>query len=99
MKTAELKKRLFNLSNSQDFEKLALDIFKYQYQNVKIYQTFCQALNKTPDKINSIEEIPFLPIEFFKSHQILTENSTYENIFTSSGTKIGRASCRESVES
>src|SRR5699024_244520 len=47
---------------------------------------FCQALNKTPDKINSIEEIPFLPIEFFKSHQILTENSTYENIFTSSGT-------------
>jgi len=86
MKTAELKKRLFNLSNSQDFEKLALDIFKYQYQNVKIYQTFCQALNKTPDKINSIEEIPFLPIEFFKSHQILTENSTYENIFTSSGT-------------
>ncbi len=86
MKLTELQNRLFSISSEQDFENLALDIFAFQYEKVEIYHTFCQALNKTPDKVKSIEKIPFLPIQFFKSHQILAKNTTYQEIFTSSGT-------------
>ncbi len=81
-----LGKQIFNISSDKEFENLTLETFQYQYHRVKVYQDFCKHLNTNPTSVKSIYEIPFLPIQFFKSHQILTENSNYEAIFTSSGT-------------
>src|SRR5690606_12865068 len=69
-----------------DFEKSALEIFEFQYRQNPIYRRFCDLLNLEKATINRLEKIPFLPIQFFKSHKILSSTQNIEQIFTSSGT-------------
>jgi len=76
----------FNLSNIENFEAEALKIFRYQSLNNEVYKRFIKLLHVNPDDITSVESVPFLPVEFFKSHDILSTNKRVEQIFTSSGT-------------
>ncbi|MDR6299451.1 LuxE/PaaK family acyltransferase [Mesonia maritima] len=77
---------LFSISNDKDFEEKALEIFRFQYKNNETYQRFSSLLHRNPKNVKCLEEIPFLPIEFFKSHQILSSKENISEIFTSSGT-------------
>ena len=77
---------IFNIQTEADFQKKCLESFRYQYKNLEVYRKFVDYLNINPDEINDVEKIPFLPIEMFKNHLILDENSTAENYFQSSGT-------------
>ncbi|WP_350289893.1 acyl transferase [uncultured Croceitalea sp.] len=77
---------IFNIQNRKEFESLALKTFKFQYEHNTIYQTFCNHLNRSPKNVKGIIEIPFLPIQFFKSKQIVTATESPEIIFESSGT-------------
>lgn len=86
MNANTLKNRLFSISNTEDFSALALDVFRFQYENVSVYRQFCQALDCQVENISTVEDIPFLPIQFFKTQKIISENSEVEEIFTSSGT-------------
>jgi len=79
-------KAIFNINNADTFNLMALKIFRYQFENNPVYRSFCDLLYKHPSDINSILEIPFLPIQFFKSHQILSSKEPVKEIFTSSGT-------------
>ncbi len=81
-----LAQRIFNVSNDHDFTKLAIEVFNFQYQQNRIYQNFCKLLKINPKEVNSIEKIPFLPIEFFKSRQVVSGGFEYETTFLSSGT-------------
>jgi phenylacetate-coenzyme A ligase PaaK-like adenylate-forming protein len=76
---------IFNIKSPQDFESIAIDIFQYQYKNIPVYQNFCNLLNCNHQSVKSIFDIPFLPIQFFKSH-IISDSNISENIFSSSGT-------------
>jgi hypothetical protein len=81
-------KHLLNVCNA-NFGIHALALFRYQYEGNKLYQSFCSALGRNPDNVRSIDEIPFLPISFFKTHAVLTSPATAETadvIFESSGT-------------
>ena len=78
--------KIFDIQSKADFLKISLEIFQYQYQNNHVYQHFCKLLHKSPDNVRSLADIPFLPIQFFKSHQILSDNKPAEITFTSSGT-------------
>lgn len=73
-----------------DFEKAALEIFHFQAKQNPVYKNYIEQLKINPDKINSLSEILFLPIQFFKSHQVSTQlqipHPKSETIFTSSGT-------------
>jgi hypothetical protein len=82
----ELQKRVFNIKNQTDFQNTALDIFKYQYINNSVYKSFVDSLGKDCSDIRSLYEIPFLPVEFFKSQRIITGNFPVEKVFESSGT-------------
>ena len=84
--------RLQGIKNEDDFETLALEVFQYQFQNNEIYSEFVKSLNISPEKIKSIYEIPFLPVEIFKTRKVLTGNESYQRIFTSSGTTGDQAS-------
>ena len=77
---------LFKLHNTQDFNKTALDIFRFQASNNLVYKTFLNHLKVDVNAIENIEEIPFLPIQFFKSHKIISSKSPIEQTFLSSGT-------------
>ncbi|ARN78627.1 acyl transferase [Nonlabens spongiae] len=75
---------IFEIASDREFQKLALDIYKYQRDHNPIYDTYCSHLNV--GSIDSLEQIPFLPISFFKKFKISTETDTVEKEFTSSGT-------------
>ncbi len=81
----EIISTVFNVDN-YNFEKLAIDVFNFQYQENSIYRSYCDLLNIKVSEIQNIVDIPFLPIQFFKSHQVLVENSIPEIIFESSKT-------------
>lgn len=78
--------RLFSISDNQAFDALCIDIFHYQVQNNELYARFVNNLGVNIKKIQRHSEIPFLPIEFFKSHKVICGNSPAEIIFSSSGT-------------
>lgn len=81
---SNLQHRIFSIQSEHDFQSLALEVFDYQYEQCEVYRDFVDHLNrKRPE---SIEEIPFLPISFFKSHRVTTGNFTEELHFKSSGT-------------
>ena len=77
--------QIFNISDDLDFKKHCLKIFNFQYNNNVVYREFCNLIYKNPTKINEVNEIPFLPISFFKTKKILSTNN-YEKVFYSSGT-------------
>lgn len=81
-----LEKEIFNITNPKDFERLALEVFRFQYENVPVYRNFCKHLKTTISEVKTIRQIPFLPIQFFKNHSIIPEGFSEETIFTSSGT-------------
>jgi hypothetical protein len=68
------------------FENLALEVFRFQYKNNGVYRAYVQALAINPELISSIEQIPFLPVQFFKTHEIKTTEFDPEIVFESSGT-------------
>lgn len=68
------------------FEKLALEIFRFQYENNTVYQQYVNALQVPVEAVQSLDQIPFLPIRFFKSHSVTTTSFNTAEIFESSGT-------------
>jgi len=77
---------IFNNSNEASFEALALEVFQYQFEHNKVYRSFCDLLYVHPSDVKTITQIPFLPIQFFKSHKILTNTTEVQALFLSSGT-------------
>ena len=77
--------KIFNCTNDATFEKLALEIFDFQMENNLTYAAYAALIlrGKNPENIN---EIPFLPVEFFKTEQIICQGQAIEEIFLSSGT-------------
>jgi phenylacetate-coenzyme A ligase PaaK-like adenylate-forming protein len=80
--------QIFELRNASEFNELALEIFQLQYKNVAVYREYCDAVYDNPLSISNIENIPFLPIQFFKSKPIIWDSLDPDNatVFKSSGT-------------
>lgn len=68
------------------FEALALEAFQYQAAQNQVYRTYLQALGIDPNQVASMEQIPFLPIRFFKTHEVKTGSFTPTFCFESSAT-------------
>ncbi len=81
-----LQNKIFNISSSDDFKRAAIEVLRFQYEEIAIYRQFCDLLKINPSKIYTIEDIPFLPIQFFKSYDIIARDLHAKIIFTSSGT-------------
>lgn len=85
----------FDALNAENFQNFALDLFYYQSKHNNIYKKYIQALNIDPQSLTDLRSIPFLPIDFFKKHQIITrfnEMNRYDVVFESSGTGSGLSS-------
>jgi Acyl-protein synthetase, LuxE len=77
---------LFSITNQKQFEKIALKVFRFQYENNLVYREFCDFLKTDVQRVKSLEQIPFLPIQFFKSHTVVSNKTPIQKTFTSSGT-------------
>lgn len=83
----------FNISS---FEEKALAIFNFQARHNEVYREYLQLLGVTPGRIDRLVNIPFLPIRFFKSHNVVTDSFNPDLVFESSGT-TGMQTSRHSV--
>ena len=80
-----LKQKILQIS-PESFDALALEIFRFQADNNLIYQKYLQYLDVQTDTVKMIEQIPFMPIEFFKTQTVITGKPTIKAVFESSGT-------------
>jgi phenylacetate-coenzyme A ligase PaaK-like adenylate-forming protein len=84
--TNDLRNRIFTIRSESEFYDAALEVFHYQYNKNPVYQHFTDSLGKVASSVNTPSEIPFLPVEFFRNHKIITGDLLVEMIFESSGT-------------
>jgi hypothetical protein len=78
--------KIFRINSEQEFEQIALETFRFQAEHCAPYAQYVKLLGISPDSVDSVYKIPFLPIELFKSHHIYCAEGEPEKIFTSSNT-------------
>jgi len=84
--SSSIKSKIFAIKTEQDFNEVAVNIFHYQAQYNKVYRRFLELINCNVPEIKSIIQIPFLPIQFFKSLDVVVEHQEVKKVFKSSGT-------------
>ncbi|RZT92306.1 acyl-protein synthetase LuxE [Ancylomarina subtilis] len=82
----DLKHKIFKIKSNEEFKQTALEVFRFQAIHNPVYAEYIKLLNIEIDQVKSIDQIPFLPIEFFKSHKVVSTTEEAKAIFTSSGT-------------
>jgi phenylacetate-coenzyme A ligase PaaK-like adenylate-forming protein len=80
------EKRIFDIVSPAQFLGLALEIFHHQYRNNPVYREWVDLMGTDPKSVSSLEEIPFLPISFFKTHNVICGENIPRLEFHSSGT-------------
>lgn len=79
------KNKIFSLQN-KNFAAAALELYQFQSSENPIYQQYQSLLGIVASKVTDISMIPFLPISFFKTHQVICNSCTVDVVFESSGT-------------
>lgn len=74
------------IKNKSEFDRIALRVFQFQYLHNAVYRDWIDLLNIKIESIKRVEDIPHIPISFFKEHQIKTGSFEAKEVFTSSGT-------------
>lgn len=77
---------IFSIRNQDRFDELSLEIFRWQAQRNNVYGNYLRAIGFVPENISGRDQIPFLPISFFKTHNVECGDFIAEKIFASSGT-------------
>ena len=93
---SEFQQKVLQMEAS-DFERLALEAFRFQAEHNPIYREYLSGLGARPERVQKLKEIPFLPIEFYKYHKVQCEGVQEQQVFESSGT-TGQAVSRHYVE-
>ena len=83
---------IFDIQSKADFKQSCLEVFHFQYNNNKVYQQYCNLLGVPKTAVTEIEDIPFLPIEFFKNQKVISSNQKVQKTFSSSGTTGNKTS-------
>ncbi|MAU63276.1 MAG: acyl transferase [Flavobacteriaceae bacterium] len=76
----------FKIKSELDFKLNSIDLFKRQFNNNLIYNQYCKLLKIKLSDVKELNDIPFLPIQFFKTHKIISNQNKISHIFKSSGT-------------
>lgn len=80
------QEQVFSIADKAQFDETALQIFRFQAKNCDVYREFIGNLGVNANDVQRLEAIPFLPISFFKSHQVLSSTDAVQTTFSSSGT-------------
>ncbi len=81
-----MQNEIFNIGSEKDFKDAAIAVFQHQFENNRTYRSFCDLLYVHPSDVKELGQIPFLPIQFFKSHRVVSSPDKIAETFTSSGT-------------
>ncbi len=86
MMEATLPERVFRIGDETTFRDCSLEVFRYQALHNPVYRDYLASLGCKPATITRIEDIPFLPIGFFRSHRVISGTNQSSIYFESSGT-------------
>ena len=75
-----------SIDHPETFDQIAMYRYRDQYAHVVVYREFCDYLGRTPERVLAVSQIPYLPISFFKTHQVLRAGADTSHYFTSSAT-------------
>ena len=78
--------KIFKIQDENEFEEMALSVFEYQSENNPVYANYLRLLGRDKNAVSKLSEIPFLPIELFKTEKILSGFEDADLVFTSSST-------------
>jgi phenylacetate-coenzyme A ligase PaaK-like adenylate-forming protein len=78
--------RIFGINSEEQFQELALEVFQFQAAENPVYKAYLDHLGILAESVTTLYEIPFLPIELFKQHRVITGECEHEEVFESSGT-------------
>lgn len=90
--------KIFSIGSEREFEAVALELFRYQAVHCPPYRDYIALVGIGPERVQSLEQIPLLPIELFKSHEVYCGPTPPEKIFTSSST-TGQIPSRHAMQS
>lgn len=82
----DLAERVFRVNSTEDFNALALDLFRLHAAHNPVYRGFLKGLGTKVEAVKRVVDIPCLPIGLFRNHRVLLEGLESALIFTSSGT-------------
>ena len=82
----DVRDRIFTIKDDTDFWEITLEVFNHQLYNNSVYKEFVTGLKKNTIALKSYSDLPFLPVEFFRNHKVVTGNLPVKMIFMSSGT-------------
>ena len=94
----DLIKNIFSINNEEQLESISIEVFNFQYKNNVVYQEFVDNLGVKAAEVTAIKDIPFLPVEVFKKHRVVSSELKPEAIFVSSGTTGGAGSKHEIID-
>lgn len=77
---------IFRIQSDSEFVKMALEIFRFQHASNPTYKAYCDLVGCKASSVSRLEEIPFLPIQFFKRNSVRSFSGEAERVFSSSGT-------------
>lgn len=77
---------ILRISSREEFERCALELFRFQAEHTAPYRRYVELLGVEPAHVERLEDIPFLPIELFKTTDVYCGSEPAEMIFTSSNT-------------
>lgn len=98
MNLNEIEHKIFDINNESQFEQIALNVFQFQFEHCSIYNQYCNLIKKTPNNVKSLLDVPFLPIQFFKTQKVISGSYKEEAVFSSSGT-TGSSTSKHNVKS
>jgi len=78
--------RIFGINSDAQFQELALEVFRFQAAENPVYKAYLNHLGIQPESVKFLDDIPFLPVEFYKKHRVVTGDMDHKVIFESSGT-------------
>lgn len=94
--TSDLAGQIFTIKDRSSFSDLALEIFRYQAGNNRVYKSFVESLGINPDAVNKLTEIPFLPSRTFRTREVIIDDLPEKLVFESS-TTTGSIPCRHYI--
>ncbi len=75
----------WNISSAEEFESIALERFRFQAEHCEPYGRYLALIGCDVEAVKALRDIPFLPIELYKSCDVYCGDDAPEAVFTSSG--------------
>ena len=85
------------IDSAAAFDCAALELFRFQAERCGVYREYLAEIGVDPAAVRRVDEIPMLPIEFFKWRDVYCGDTEPQIVFTSSNTGPPRSNVSTAI--